>query len=118
MRTHLRLSIGVLIGVLLLGAMLTPVASAWGPYGGYYAVPGYGTGSLSTDTGTSWYFTYYPGAPGYNPYYTPGATNYNYTTAYSPVYGYALSYPYGYGASFGYGYGLSYNYAYNNCYCR
>jgi hypothetical protein len=117
MKKHFGLSIGILIVALLLGAVLTPVASAWGPYGGYF-VPGYGTGSLSTDMGTSWYFTYYPGASGYNPYYNPGASDYNYTGAYSPSYGYAFNYPYGYGPSAGYGYGFSYNYAFNNCYRR
>jgi hypothetical protein len=86
MRRHVRLAITAAIVVLLLGGVLASMAFAQGP---------------------SWYFTYYPGAPGYNPYFTPpGALGYNY--AFSPLSGYASSYPYNYGYDL-YRFGYSYN---------
>lgn len=100
MGKHVRLLITALIVALLLGSVLTSAAFAQGPYSLYY-VPGYGTGSLSTSVGESWYFTYYRGAPGYSPLYTPGTLGYSYANPYpfGPLYGQSFGYPYNYGFS-------------------
>jgi hypothetical protein len=111
MRRHVSLAITALVVALLLGAVLTPMASAQAPYIGC-SVPGYSTGSLSTSQGQNWYFTYFPGAPGYSPCFTPGTIDYNYTD------GFTFLYQYGYEGFNNFGcsplYGSGFGYPYNN----
>jgi hypothetical protein len=118
MGTQVRLLITALIVALLLGSVLTSAAFAQGPYS--YYVPGYSTGSLSTSFGQSWYFTYYPGAPGYSSFYTPGTLGYSYANPYplGPLYGgYGFGYPYNNSYGQSYGYGFSYPNGFPGC-CR
>ncbi len=118
MGKHVRLLITALTVALLLGSVLTSAAFAQGPYSPYYSVPGYGTGSLSTSIGNSWYFTYFPGAPGYSPFYTQGTLGYSYANPYpfGPLYGYGYS---GYGYPYNYGYAQPPMYGFSRpCNCR
>ncbi len=110
MKRHVLLAVLAFAVILLLGLTLTSVCSADEPPPseyylhesvfngqlGPFTFRTYTGGSFSYVSGVpleSWYYSYYPGAPGYNPSLHPGVLDYIYSTApFSPFYGYNYSY--------------------------